>query len=393
MDGFKDGLRNFGRILQGKTREQQQAEQARLGALQAEAQAQQEALERSRMMGNLQTVQAQLNSGDTIGAIGILQKSLDASQSPKAKQIYSGFINSLDSDPSGVRAGLDSLLATQATGAESPAGFSAVTQPFENGASVQYDNRGERVVRGPDGRIAQSPEEEAAILRDAGQWEDDRRAKRDRAGFIVQQDAEVRKEYNEKIRANRSRQALLREALLLNRDASGGYSARAKMLFSRLVPGVDASDERALDAALTGLAFSELQKFKGPTTDFEFRVAQSIPGSITDTRKQREALLNSLSRASWFEEKEYEQYKRWTDNPQNNPSDFRGLDLSETVKIGKQEVSLKRIQEAAAKYHIGMDDAISRLRELERSGDLPSYEQPANETQAGGGSVVNWGDL
>lgn len=151
----------------------------------------------------------------------------------------------------------------------------------------------------------------------------------------------------------------LREALQLSSQAGEGLTAAAKVKLSKIFPSIDASDEAALDATMTQLALDQLQNFKGPTTDFEYGVTQSIAGTYTDPIASRTARLKALERAAWFNQREFEQYRRHR-NTGGNADNFR-FNFGEQVNTKKGAFTLQDLQDTAVEYNISIDDVLQRL--------------------------------
>ena len=55
-----------------------------------------------------------------------------------------------------------------------------------------------------------------------------------------------------------------------------------------------------------------MQQFKGPTTDFEFGVTESIAGSLGQSQAANVARIKSLDRARFFNEQEFKQFEKHT---------------------------------------------------------------------------------
>lgn len=152
----------------------------------------------------------------------------------------------------------------------------------------------------------------------------------------------------------------IEEAFVLAQQSSQGLGAQAKIFLSRMLPGVNVSDEAALSAALTNIAVNRLQtKFTGPTTDFELGVVQSTVGSVGDSKSANIARINAMKRAEWFVNREAEQFDRWIDA--GNDVNRFSFNYDEIVPIGSREYTLKQLHMTAAQNHITMDEVIARL--------------------------------
>ena len=138
-------------------------------------------------------------------------------------------------------------------------------------------------------------------------------------------------------------------------------TANVKTALARLLPGVDVSDEGALDSVLKRLALEQLQQFKGPTTNFEFNVTQQIVGKLGDPRSANVARLKSLSRNNWFMQRELEQYNNFVKEG-GDPDQF-SFSFDEKIKTNGGEVSLKNLQDVAVNNNMTIDEVLARLNQ------------------------------
>ena len=110
----------------------------------------------------------------------------------------------------------------------------------------------------------------------------------------------------------------------------------------------------------------ELQKFKGPTTDFEFRVTEDIAGSLGDGAFANQARTASLLRASWFSDKQAQQFDKWIDD--GHSSDRYSFDMNEPISFGtgdnKKTYTLQSLQDTAAANHLSIEDTIKKLKSI-----------------------------
>ena len=128
---------------------------------------------------------------------------------------------------------------------------------------------------------------------------------------------------------------------------------------SKLFPGIDVSNEAALSQSLTNLALDELQKFKGPTTDFEFGKTEEIAGTLGDSKTANRAKIASLRRANWFNQREAKQFQSHVKNG-GDPDSF-GFNFGEPMKTKRGVFTLKDIQDTAVANNISIDEALKRL--------------------------------
>lgn len=153
----------------------------------------------------------------------------------------------------------------------------------------------------------------------------------------------------------------IKEAQKLMENATQGLAGVGKVQLGRLFPGIDTSNEAALTGAFKSLALDELQKFKGPTTDFEFRVTEDIAGSLGDGASANKARLASLERASWFASREAKQFSDHQKGGHDPDEFFFNFNELVTPKKGGKSYSLQSLQDTAVANHISVDEVIKRL--------------------------------
>jgi hypothetical protein len=154
----------------------------------------------------------------------------------------------------------------------------------------------------------------------------------------------------------------LTEAMQLAQQADQGLTGFAKLQLSKL-PGmanIDIADGAALDSALKSIALDQLQKFKGPTTDFEFGVVQDISGDLLGSARANQARIASLQRASWFQREEFEQAKQFM-NAGGDPNDF-AFNFEAPIQTKKfGSITLRDLQETAVAYNMGIEEALELM--------------------------------
>ena len=175
----------------------------------------------------------------------------------------------------------------------------------------------------------------------------------------VARTSEITQQMSERNRGAARQQRLLTQALTLAQQASQGLTGTAKLQLSRLIPGIDSSDEGALDSTLKQLSLEMLSSFKGPTTDFEFGVTEAIGGALGQSKEANIARLKSLERARFFNEREAKQFQAFT-KANGDPDNFR-FDFSETVKTKKGPFTLEDIQATAVQNNLTIEETIKRL--------------------------------
>ena len=153
----------------------------------------------------------------------------------------------------------------------------------------------------------------------------------------------------------------IREALTLVTKATQGSIADVKLLAAKVIPGIDVSNEAALSAAMTSLAVDQLQRMKGPSTDFEFGKMEQISGSISDPKEANIAKLKVAQRAAWFTKREAQQFNKFIAD--NGDPDLYSFNINETIKTKRGPISLMDIQETAAFNNISIEDALKRFNQ------------------------------
>jgi len=153
----------------------------------------------------------------------------------------------------------------------------------------------------------------------------------------------------------------INRALKLADKASQGLTGYLKTQLAKIFPDIDVGDEGALQAAFTQLAIDKLQSFKGPTTDFEYDKALSIGGDISDPKTANIARLNALKRAAWFTQREFKQFREFTDKG-GNPDDF-SFDFGEEIQTKRGPIPLQDIQDTALENNLTIEQTIKRLNE------------------------------
>jgi hypothetical protein len=171
----------------------------------------------------------------------------------------------------------------------------------------------------------------------------------------------IKKEFSERRRLAARSTRKIKEAQKLAEKATQGIAGVGKVQLGRLFPGIDTGNEVALSGAFKSLALDELQKFKGPTTDFEFRVTEDIAGSLGDGAFANKARLASLERANWFMDRESKQFNDHI-KAGHDPDEYN-FNFNEliTPKKGGKSYSLQSLQDTAVANHISVDEVIKRL--------------------------------
>ena len=105
-----------------------------------------------------------------------------------------------------------------------------------------------------------------------------------------------------------------------------------------------------------------MQKFKGPTTDFEFSVTEDIAGSLGSGASANIARLASLERANWFADRESQQFNDHIKGGHDPDEFFFNFNELVTPKKGGKSYSLQSLQDTAVSNHISINEVIKRLK-------------------------------
>lgn len=171
--------------------------------------------------------------------------------------------------------------------------------------------------------------------------------------------SQITSEMSERNRSAKRGAINLSQAATLVERAQQGVAGASKVRLAKLFPGIDVGSEAALSQSLTNLALDELQKFKGPTTDFEFQKTEQIAGTLGDSQSANRAKVASLQRANWFTQRESKQFNDWI-KAGKNPDTF-GFDFGEQIKTKKGNFSLQDLQDTAVSNNISIQETIKRL--------------------------------
>ncbi|RLA59396.1 MAG: hypothetical protein DRQ89_14140 [Epsilonproteobacteria bacterium] len=167
---------------------------------------------------------------------------------------------------------------------------------------------------------------------------------------------EIGKEFSDRNRAAAENEIILNEALTLAGRATQGAGGKALERLSQIVPGVDVTDEAALDSALKRMALDQLQKFKGPTTDFEFGVVQDISGKLGNAQSSNIARIKALKRNNWFMREQVRQYRNW----KGDPNEF-AFNFNEMRGFGNKAFTLQEIQNTAVHNNWTIEETLTNL--------------------------------
>ena len=195
----------------------------------------------------------------------------------------------------------------------------------------------------------------------------DEKQRKERATQTEKRISELTGDINARARNAAASRPIINEALIVANQASQGLAGVSKVQMSRLFPGIDVSNEAILEANMLRLALEQLQSFKGPTTDFEFGVTQSIAGDLADGRSANIARLNSAARAAWFAEENKRQYDQWVQSGKDPETFVFSMDVPAIVNGVElthkgQPVKLRDLQDTAVENHLTIEDVINGLQ-------------------------------
>jgi hypothetical protein len=160
-------------------------------------------------------------------------------------------------------------------------------------------------------------------------------------------------------------QGAAREGIRLNAalnaaaKADQGLTGTLKVQLAKVFPDIDVTNEATLDQALGQLTIDQLQKFKGPTTDFEFAKSQLTVGALGDSKTANVARLKALQRNSWFVKRESEQFNRHIKD--GGDVDNFAFNFNELMKTKRGNFTLQQLQDTAADANISIEETIKRL--------------------------------
>jgi hypothetical protein len=248
---------------------------------------------------------------------------------------------------------------------------SAKTEILDDGTTIQSLPSGETQVRNPQGQVVTGQErldtlQRSQQFRISAQEEeaDIAVSKARRIAAATQREqrvSAVKQELSTRNRSAARESVRLNQALKIAGEAEQGLTGAVKLKLAKIIPNVDVSDEAVLAQSLTQLALDHLQNFKGPTTDFEFGVTESIVGRISDPRTANIARLKSLQRANFFNKKEFDQFNRHIKSG-GDPDTF-SFNFGEPVKTKKGVFTLQDIQDTAVSNNLSIEETIKRLNQ------------------------------
>ena len=224
-----------------------------------------------------------------------------------------------------------------------PDGSSQVLNPA--GTPVTGQARTDALNKSKDFRIAQKREEAEVVQ-------------------TVSRTSAIKKEFSQRRRDSAREAIRINQALKVAASATQGTAGAAKLKLAKLFPSIDVTNEALLDQTLQQLTIDQLQKFKGPTTDFEFGKAQATVGAVGDSKTANVARLNSLERARWFNQRESGQFDRHI-KAGGDPDAF-SFNFGETIKTRRGVLTLQDLQETAVANNLTIQETIAELNKAKK---------------------------
>ena len=242
------------------------------------------------------------------------------------------------------------------------AGFSAKTVNLPGGLVQQTDNQGNIYVTKADGTRLSGKAASDAIKAAEQSGIDEKVSQVSReadARTRASRTSEIKQKFSQRRRDSAREQIRLNQAMKAVDTADQGIQGAVKVQLARIFPGIDVTDEAILSQSLTGLALDQLQKFKGPTTDFEFGVTESIAGRISDSKSANKARLNSLDRANWFNQRQSQQFNKFIGGG-GDPDEF-AFNFGEKIKTKNGEFTLRQLQDTAVAKNMTINQVLTKV--------------------------------
>lgn len=171
-----------------------------------------------------------------------------------------------------------------------------------------------------------------------------------------------------------------------NARAAGRHKARVKSLertlmkaaqgplaqfipsLSRVIPGLDGTNEQVAAAQINDFVLDKMAAFKGSTSEKELDFARETVAKLGNTREANMAIIRSFLNASYLAEVENEQFDRHTANG-GKARDFV-FDFDTVILPGHPthgDVTVSDIQETAMANGLTMEAVVRRLKAEGRS--------------------------
>jgi hypothetical protein len=129
----------------------------------------------------------------------------------------------------------------------------------------------------------------------------------------------------------------------LNAAETGKY-AQVKTFLGKYAPGIDVSSEEALQSIITSYALSELQKQKGPKTDFDFIKAAETQIQSGNTKAANKIILERMKENQRYSSARWDAWRDFKKGG-GNAEDFEdffeyepGTQQAPSVKLSDQEL-------------------------------------------------------
>jgi hypothetical protein len=240
---------------------------------------------------------------------------------------------------------------------------------LDDGSAIQALPTGDVVVRNPAGQVV-TGQERIDTLRRASESklkttkklaEIEIETARAVAGVKNREKriSDKKTEFSTRIQGSAREGVRLNAALNAAAKADQGLTGSLKLQLAKVFPDIDVTSEAALDQALGQLTIDQLQKFKGPTTDFEFAKSQLTVGALGDSKTANVSRLKALQRNSWFVTRESEQFNKHIKN--GGDVDNFAFNFNELIKTKRGNFTLRQLQDTAADANISIEETLKRL--------------------------------
>lgn len=145
--------------------------------------------------------------------------------------------------------------------------------------------------------------------------------------------------------------------------ASQGPLSQFIPALSRVIPGIDGTDEQAAAAQINDFVLDKMSAFKGSTSEKELEFAKETVQRLGNTREANQIITRSFLNAALIAEQEDRQLKEHVKNG-GKPRDFV-FDFDAVAVPGHKvhgDVTLSDIQETAIANGMTMEEVIDKLR-------------------------------
>lgn len=170
--------------------------------------------------------------------------------------------------------------------------------------------------------------------------------------------SEMRKDFTTRLADATRAQFKIDGAIKLAEVATQGVPGVLKLQAAKLFPSIDVTNEAQLNQAFLDLAVENLQRIKGPTTDFEFGKMEEITGTIGDSKVANIARLKSNQRQVWFARREAQQFNKFIKS--GGDPDLFSFNFNEEVQTKHGPKRLVDIRDTAAHFNLTVDEVLAK---------------------------------